>query len=164
MTIREAIRLIAEQGDERMILATVSEINDTDRTCKCTPINGDAEILDVRLQSTIAGGVYLKPAEGSLVLVCMANDTLGFVVLTSELSEVIFFDGSLGGIVKANELKTQLDKTNDVLQAVVDSLKNWVVVPSDGGAALKTFFNTQLGPKTVGNFSNIKNDLIKHGV
>jgi hypothetical protein len=164
MTIREAIRLIAEQGDERMILATVSEVDDIERTCKCTPINGDAEILDVRLQTTVSGGVYLKPAEGSMVLVCMANETLGFVVLTSELDEVVYFDGSLGGIVKANELKTQLDKTNEVLQAVVDSLKNWVPVTSDGGAALKTFFNTTLGIKTVGDFTDIKNDLIKHGV
>lgn len=164
MTIREAIQLVAMDKDQKLILATASDINDTERTCTCSPINGDADILEVRLQTTNAGGVYLKPAEGSLVLVCMANETLGFVVLTSELSEVVFFDGSFDGIVKANELKTQLDKTNEVLQAVVDSLKNWTPVPNDGGAALKTFFNSTLGSKVVGNYSSIKNDLIKHGV
>lgn len=164
MSIREMIALMAKDGEMKTILCTVSDINESDRTCTCSPINGDADILEVRLQSTVGGGVYLKPVEGSLVLVIMANDTLGFVVLTSELEEVVFFDGTFNGLVKADTLKSELDKTNAVVQAIVDSLKNWTVVPTDGGAALKAFFTTTLGIKTVGDFSDIKNEKVKHGV
>jgi len=73
-------------------------------------------------------------------------------------------DGSLGGLTKTQELKSQLDKTNEVINIIVDALKNWPITPSDGGAALKTYFAAHLGIKEVGDYSKIENEKITHGV
>ena len=165
MTIREAIRLIAEQGDERMILATVSDVNDNDRTCTCTPINGDAEILEVRLQTTVSVGVYLKPAEGSLVLVCMANETLGFVVLTSELEEVIYFDGSLGGLIKINELVSKVNTIENKINQIISTFNTHVHSGVTTGAGSSAITPTTIsGTLTNTVVADLENGKIKHGV
>ncbi len=98
-----------------------------------------------------------------MVIIAPIDDFEYVVVMFSQLDSIKMLNGSYGGLTKTQELKTQLDKTNAVLQAVVDSLKNWTVVANDGGAALKAFFNIQLGIKVVGDYSQIENDKITHG-
>jgi len=69
--------------------------------------------------------------------------------------------GNANFAVKYNELKQQLDKTNEVITAITNSLQNWSPIPSDGGAALKTFFSSQIASKSLGDYSQAKNDKIK---
>lgn len=164
MNIREAIQQIAKEGftgDAKCRVAKVTAVDGY--TCTVETLDTETSITDVRLQTSDANGVYLKPAVESFVIIAPISDFEYVVVMYSAIDELKFLDGSYGGLTKTQELKTQLDKTNEVLQAVVDSLKNWVVAPNDGGAALKTFFTTTLGAKVVGNFSNIENDKITHG-
>lgn len=61
-------------------------------------------------------------------------------------------------MVLGGELKKQIEKTNEVLEIIKDSLLNWVVVASDGGAALKTYVTTKLTGKEIGNFDEITSD------
>lgn len=60
-------------------------------------------------------------------------------------------------MVRGDELQTQINKTNAVVQDIKDSLLKWAPVPQDGGANLKAYF-LSLGPKDVGDFSNIKSE------
>lgn len=69
--------------------------------------------------------------------------------------------GNTDNLVRYSKLKEDLDKTNDVINAIVNSLKNWTTAPSDGGAALKAYFLTELGIKVVGTYESSKIDEIK---
>jgi hypothetical protein len=81
----------------------------------------------------------------------------------SAVDSIKMLDGSYGGLVKAPELKIQLDKTNEVVNAIVNALTTWTPVANDGGAALKTAATATIGTKVVGDYSNIENEDITHG-
>lgn len=59
-------------------------------------------------------------------------------------------------MVKGNELYDNLNKTNEVVKAIQDSLLTWVPIPNDGGAALKIKAGQKLAGKAVGTFEKIK--------
>jgi hypothetical protein len=119
--------------------------------------------LDVRLLAGDGNGLTYIPKVGSVVIVKMISDVSGFVAMFSQLDNIQFLDGSFGGLTKTPELKIQLDKTKEVVDAIKDSLTNWTTVPNDGGAALKTFFAGQIAGKNTGDYSDIENDKITHG-
>lgn len=166
MNIREIIQMISKQdGSANLLLCTVSEINVMDSTCKCSPINGDADILEVRLQATLGGGLYLKPVEGSLVLVVMANDTLGFVVLTSELEEVVYFDGSLGGLIRINDLVTKVNAIENKVNEIISTFNTHVHSGVTTGAGSSAVTPTGIvGTLTNTVVADLENDKVKHGI
>ena len=165
MTIRETILEIVKDQFKTVygVPCTVKSVNSSERTCDCSPINDDADILDVRLLAGDGNGLTYIPKVGSVVIVKMISDVSGFVAMFSQLDNIQFLDGSFGGLTKTPELKTQLDKTKEVVDAIKDSLTNWTTVPNDGGAALKTFFAGQIAGKDTGDYSDIENDKITHG-
>jgi hypothetical protein len=61
-------------------------------------------------------------------------------------------------MVRGDELQTQIDKTNDIVQAIKDSFDNWTPVPKDGGAALKALTTANLTGKIMGDFKDIKSE------
>lgn len=132
-------------------------------TCDCRPINGDADFIGVRLQAHPGNSLLIIPAEGSKVIVQPINNVTGYIALFSQVDSIQMLDGSLGGLTKTQELKTQLDKSNDVLNTIKTVLDNWTPVPNDGGAALKTAYMTAIATKVVGDFSDIENEAITHG-
>lgn len=167
MTIRDILKQIIHDEFVEMygVPCTVKagSYDDVNKTVVCSPVNGDADFIDVKLQADPGNGILVKPKDGSFVIIQPTNIATGYVAMFSQVDSIQFLDGSYGGLTKTQELKDELDKTNDVLQAVVDSLKNWTVAPNDGGAALKTFFVGLLGTKTKGSFTNIENTKVTHG-
>lgn len=151
----------------------VVSVDEVKETCVVKPVDAP-ELLGVRLKSIIGNTttrLVIIPKVGSYVTVSVLNniETETYVTQFSEVDKiltncenVIYNGGDKGGLVNWPDAKEQLDKTNEVLQAVVDSLKNFVPVAGDGGAALKTFFNTTLGTKTKGNFEDLEDTTIKH--
>lgn len=165
MTIRDILKqIIADEFAEMYgVPCTVKSVDTEANTCVCSPINGDADFIDVRLQAAAGNGLLVIPKTGSMVIVQPINNATGYVSMFSEAVSFKFLDGSYGGLTKTQELKTQLDKTNAVTQAIQEALTEWVVTPNDGGAALKTLAGTKLAGKQVGDFTNIENDKITHG-
>lgn len=163
MNTREAIQNIVKENLEDSKLRVAKVLSVDGHTCNVETLDTETEILDVRLQADDSNGILVKPAIDSFVIIAPYADFEYVVVMFSAVDEITLLDGSYGGLTKTQELKTQLDKTNDVVQALVDSLKNWTPVPNDGGAALKTFFNTTLGGKVKGDFGDIENPKITHG-
>jgi hypothetical protein len=164
MDIAETIRMIANK--DRLPFGSVCKVLSVDAgaaTCVCEPIDDSADIEDVRLQPSPASGILTIPVVGSMVIVQMRNDVEGFVAMFSEVDSIRFRDGSFGGITKTQELKTQLDKTNQVLQAIANTLTTWTVAANDGGAALKAAAIAALAGKVVGDYSGIENGNITHG-
>lgn len=174
---REAIEQIAgtHKADRLgLVFGSVKSVDLGTNTCEITPFNSKfvSEIPGVLLQADVSDGIEFIPTIGSTVLVMWSLHNAPFLAMYSELENINMScndviklqDGSFGGLTKTQELKTQLDKTNEVLQAVVNSLTSWTPVPSDGGAALKAFFASEIVGKSVGNYSNIENDKITHGI
>lgn len=140
-----------------IITATVKAHN-SDETIVVTTGSG-AEHDDVRLRSVIRNAttkIVVTPALNSAVLIGRIEDANEYVViavdevakvevvLSATISIVIDANGitmnggSLEGLVKLGALLTKLNALEDDINALKTVFKTaWVVVPSDGGAALK---------------------------
>lgn len=71
---------------------------------------------------------------------------------------------SYSGLVKADELKTQLDTMTVRIDGIINAIKNSPVTPQDGGAAFKAAMVTALSALVnKEDFSKIKNEKVVHG-
>lgn len=173
--IIEAIgKLAAATPSDRvtLVIAKVDSVNEENRTCDVSPIddNADTSIPDVSLLIEDSNGMLLIPVIGSTVAVMYNKRGIAFVALCSELKKVEcyaelfqFNDGGFGGLTKTPELKTGLTTNNDILTKLLQMFESWTPVAGDGGLALKTLATQTLTGLTVGNFSNIENEKVKHG-
>ncbi len=132
------------------------------------------EIEGVKLRSII-GNITTKlivyPKVSSYVTVSVLHNMPNelYVSQVSEVDEiatnceqVTYNGGEHGGIVNWPDLKTQLDKTNEVVNAIVESLTTWVPIANDGGTALKTKAIAELAGKTTGVYTDLEDTKIKH--
>ena len=160
MTIQEAIRKLAgtdELGEMYGCVCKVTKVEGL--SCEVEPVNGDAAILDVRLVAEESGNYFsLIPKLGSTVIVQFLNNAAAYVTMVSEVSEVfikvggISFKlteggielngGQLGGMVKVEALVNKINALESDLNTLKAAFNSWVIVPSDGGAALKTIAAT----------------------
>lgn len=137
-----------ELSKERLytVIGTATNVNETDRKCNFTPVGDEGGQFDVRLQSAFTGilGVVLIPKENSIIGVSFLNRTAGFVSLTSELEKVLidtslteFNGGDNGGLINVSDLVTKLNNLESDMNLLKAAFTAWVVVATDGGAALK---------------------------
>lgn len=170
----------------KSIIGIVNAIDEDNSTIDVKPVDGSAMCYSVRLKAVIDTddvSIIVIPEEGSTVICAPVehNDKILIVSSYSKVKKVsiknsnggrltieengkINLNGdSFSGLVKADELKTQLDKTNQVVNALVESLLGFVPVAGDGGAALKAYAGVQLAGKVTGDYSNIKNTDVNHG-
>lgn len=171
--IRKLLRQMAnEVGPAPTMLAKVTSVDEAEKTCVLTDDQTNLPYEDVRLRPVLDAtkSITLIPKVGTWALAVRIEDEDEWMVIAVgeadkiliNSPEVIFNDGNKGGLVNWPDAKTQLDKTNEVVQAIVDSLKNWTPVSGDGGGALKAYFNSQLGTKTKGNFNSLEDLTVKH--
>lgn len=170
--LRDAIRRIVGYEKQYNIIAEVKSIDKEKRTCVVVPLNGQVELTDVRLQSiqSSTSGIYFEPAIGSYVIVGFIDENEAFIVLTEKIEEIeIIASGTVkingdkfGGLVKINELKSQIEKNTILLKAIQNTFSMWVPVTSDGGAALKAASASFINLDTA-NLENVENEKIKHG-
>jgi len=146
--IQQIIKRSLEREEFYSRLCLVTAINVTERTCTCAPIDDpDSEIFIVKFQTVINSklGLFIKPKLNTHVMVTFINQNAGFISLVSEIDEILincdsvkFNDGKNGGLININKLITQIDKNTELLKQIQTAFQNWIVAPSDGGAALKT--------------------------
>lgn len=78
---------------------------------------------------------------------------------TVELNGIDF-----GGLIKIQELKKELEKTNTFLKAFVNVLKVPVTEPGNGSpSAFQSTLNGVLSSLPLADFSKIENEKVKHG-
>lgn len=150
------------------IVGTAGNINESERTCDVSPLNGNADILGVRLQASLDSttGFVQIPANGSKVVVTFINPQTGFVALCETVDKILidtalvqFNGGSEDGMVKINDLITKLNNAENKINSIITLLKTWTVVPGDGGAALKATA-TSIGALTPTVKSELENTAI----
>lgn len=136
--LRERLENIGGGKATNLYQGVVTDLSDV--TCEVS-IDG-LSIPDVRLRaSTEVDGaqIIVRPAVGSVVIVGSLTGDLDHLVVLSmdRAEEVIINGGSLGGIVKVEELTNKLNTLEREINDIKQVLSSWTPVPNDGGAALK---------------------------
>jgi hypothetical protein len=101
--LKKALRAITNTDDEvYSIVGKVTKVDKTRRVVNVQPLNGDAEILGVKLQSNESNteGVVIFPKKGSNVVVTFLNKNTGYVALFSTVEMLEY---------KAKQLKISVD-------------------------------------------------------
>jgi hypothetical protein len=179
--IHEKLRGLNNDSPQ-IFTAVVTEVDEDKLSCTVIDMN-DVELFNVRMRPVFddkVNGVYCIPEVGSIVTVGMIHKssssltvlqytkTSKVIIRGSEASielqdgVITMNEGENGGLIKIEELKKELDKTNAVVNALKNTLLQFVPVPTDGGAALKTFATAQLGTKVTGSWTGIENKNVKH--
>jgi len=174
--IREIVGVKYETFPAEVVAVNTDSVN-------VLPIGDEAQIFDVRLKAALDeqdSGVMIVPKLGSTVLVTMigGREEECFVSMVSDAEEIrvkigqtsffldergiVINEGKFGGLIKIEELRSELKKITDYLTAVKQVFSTWIPVPSDGGAALKTQMNGALASQEIPTFSQIENDKVKH--
>ena len=132
MTLQESMRELA--GDRQaQLYSSVAEVLAVDRqrrTVDVRPINGDADVLDVRLQALPGGatGMVIYPTVGSDVVITWLNPTTAYVAIMAEIDKASLSNatvsaadliGELLGILKTFQLATNMGPTVQVMPQVV---------------------------------------------
>jgi hypothetical protein len=163
-SIKEAIRIIAKNPASYSVVCNVSDIDLGKSICNCTPVDGSAILVNVRLNADYKDGFKLIPKDGSLVVVSLLNNTTGFISMVSEVDEIHLNGTNYGGVVKVIELTDKLNALENDINTLKTAFSSWLVVPNDGGAALKTISATWAGSQlTPTQQTEIENQTILQG-
>lgn len=182
MALDEFNKLIGQRIKELLPVQTVWAVcKSVDWESKTMTATGQSDSLDYEDVSLGVGWQYLKPKVKTICLLGIEenNPANAFLIDAFEIEEMELKDATgfklhlkagkltingdaYSGLVKAPELKQQLDKNTAILQMIQEVFTNWVAVPNDGGAALKTLA-AQFTSLVRADLSNIENENIKHG-
>jgi hypothetical protein len=96
-------------------IAKVTSVDDSEKTCDVTIINGP-DLTGVRLQQvSSATGLFIKPSVDSIVIIGWTDKTTAYVAMYSQIDEIVFQDGANGGLIKIEDLVIRL---NDLVSEV----------------------------------------------
>jgi len=143
MTIREAIRMMSMTDEEiYSVIGVVSNIDIDKRTCTVSPVNGNADILEVRLQSVESGsnGIVVVPENGTEVVATFINKEQAFISLCSGVSQVVADIDDAAIVAKdgltiaseTNDLSQTLNSFIDLMDKTLDNLINFKMITSTG--------------------------------
>jgi len=117
MTIRELIQEMAGNGEEiYSIVARVTEVDETERTCSVQPLNGDPELFGVWLQAALEmeKGVVLFPKVDSKVVVTFLNRETGFVSVATDFDKVQVNSDECEVVVDATSITMKQDSGHEI--------------------------------------------------
>lgn len=167
----EAVRRLNKQR-VTLLVGTVQKV--TGKVCRVTPIDGGADYTNVRLSPIVdesAEGYFMEPEEGSDVLINLvhlnATDTIAYVVACSKIKSLrwITSNGTVYSMTNTEELITQLNKNNQILSAILGVINSVVPITEPGNgasSALQIKLKEAVAGKQLADFTNIKNERIKH--
>jgi hypothetical protein len=129
-----------------MFDAVVNSIDKPNRMCNVTKVGGETSgQLDVRLMASKDDGCYVIPMLDSNVIVIGSNNVTPFVAQFSEVESIEWLGGENDGVPLVNPLIEKLNNLENDINTLKSAFSSWLVVPSDGGAALKAISATWAG-------------------
>lgn len=119
-SIKDAIRQLVKTDDVLYsVLCTVKSVDTTNNICDCEPINGDADLLEVRLMAQNETGFLIVPKVDSVVVVTMINKYTGYVAMFSEIEKIYLNGDNYDGLVKIGDLVEKLNNLEDLVNDLV---------------------------------------------
>jgi len=138
-------------------------VNWDEKTMDCIGSGDDLEYYDVALGF---GSVDTKPVDGSdcLIAILEGNESVAFLMYANEVELLQFNGGENGGLTITPELVTQLNKTNELLQAVLTVLSGTPIPEPGNGSpsALQAALKAAVAGKQLGDYTSIENPKITH--
>ncbi|MDB9476796.1 MULTISPECIES: hypothetical protein [Nostocales] len=186
MNIRDQIRqLIRAEIVPELYSGTVKSVDTASLTCHVIPVDGSAEMPDVKIRGVNDGadlGVYIIPKIGANVVVAkLLGDYNNTVLLMCDSFESAHIKqpngielkidatgnlelngGQFGGLVKINQLVARLNTIEQSINQLKNAFTTWVPAPGDGGAALKIAITPYLSPISQTTVNSLENAKIKH--
>lgn len=182
--IARAIR--AAVKTEIPVIVTEGVVVSVDRATQTCNVEREhkTELFNVRLNAFLEAGddvLTIYPKEGSKVLcIIIENDpTDAYILNSTDIEEIsgqiggaklnwtkdgfVLNGGEIGGLVKASELKTQLEKLTARVDGIINAIKTAVPVTGDGGAGLQTTMKAALALLIEKeSFASLENNKVKH--
>lgn len=143
--------------------ATCTSVDWDAKTMDCVGVSDDLEYFDVALGF---GSVDTKPAVNSdcLIAILEGDESVAFLLYANEVELLQFNGGENGGLTITPELVEQLNKTNELLQAVIAVISGSPIPEPGNGSpsAFQTALKGAITGKTLGDYSNIEDTKITH--
>lgn len=164
-TIKDSIRKISEKDDEvYSIVCTVVSVNSAEKTCKCEPLDGKADLLGVRLMAQNQTGFYIIPKVDSVVVVTMINGFTGYVAMFSEVEEIQLNGDNYDGLPQISKLVQKYNNlenlVNDLVIKYNTHTHSGVFAGVSSTAPPSALETTVLTPTTQ---VELENTTVKHG-
>jgi exosome complex RNA-binding protein Csl4 len=121
--IKKALRAITKTDDEvYSIVGEVTKVDKKRRVVNVQPLNGDAEILGVKLQSNESDteGLVIFPQKGSNVVVTFLNKNTGYVAMVSSVEMVEYIAQNLK--ISLDTEGVHVERNGADLKKIVDTL------------------------------------------
>ena len=144
---KQALRDFTATGKPPAVLrwVEVQQVDRTARTMTAAGVTDELEYYDVELGM---GAITLFPAVGSTALVGIVEgqEAAAFLLAAEQVErvelnadvEIVLNGGGQGGLVIAGNVAEKLNALERNLNTLQQAIASWVVVPQDGGGALKT--------------------------
>lgn len=162
--LRDALRsLVKPNNDGFSKVCTIDSVDLTKLTCYCMPLNGDADIINVRLMANIDNGFLLVPEVESIVVVSFLSDDSAYVSLVSKVSEIQLNGKNFDGLVKVQELTDKLNALENKINDLITACQSQVVTLAPSGTFPLASFFTSVTPLTPTQQTDIENITVKQG-
>jgi hypothetical protein len=174
MNIRDILDDVVKQGLNKheiySIVCNVDSVDLGDRTCVCTPVNGGAELQDVRIQASLGGttGLFIEPEVDSKVVVSFLSREIAYISLFSDIknvyldfSDTVTFNGGVNdGLVKVGSLITKLNNLENKVNAIITAYNSHQHVET--GATTATTVTVVTGSLALTVQGDLENTEILH--
>lgn len=167
------------------LICTVDAVDKDARTVDCTPLDEGAPLLGVNLQANQESkfGVVVYPRVGSYVVVgFVADGSAGIVLMTDDVESIemvvkddntslkitedgiVLNGGKLGGLVKIQEIKDNLDTLKQYCEALTTATSAGIAAVgaamSANGATGAKAFDTAMSSQSI-VFKDMENEKVK---
>ena len=166
--IGDLIRSLAKTGDEVYSLpCSVVSINGD--LAELKPLNGDANLLDVKLLAGASGTpLLITPVIDSVVIATFLSKDTAFISIYSEIESIKLRGDQFGGLVKVEELTNKISaletKLNDLItkyNSHIHITTATVALGPPGVIFPVTTAETPIAPTT--QRADLENIEVKHG-
>jgi hypothetical protein len=166
--LAEAIRKLSGLEDltENSFACTVSDIDTTKYTCKCSPIDGSADFLGVKYNANAKKGFVLEPKDGSIVIITVTSETTAFVSMVSEVNQIYLNGDGDGGLIKITDITNELNNRYTVLKNIFSAIAaaaDTGISSAGGTPGVVTAYNAISATLTNLNKTAYENNKVKHG-
>jgi hypothetical protein len=164
--IAEAIRALSGMDDLSFESSAckVKSVDPTNMTCDVEPLDGSADLLDVRLNANYGKGFTLIPKKDSIVVVTQLSDATAFVSMVSEVEQIYLAGDDNKGIVKVSELVDKVNRLENQINNILTVLKSTTIPLAPSGtypfAPLYSAINNITPLTTINDLENTK---VQHG-
>jgi len=131
MSLKEAIRAMQTEQSINTMLCKVVSVDGL--LCDCEPINGDANILEVRLNASGLNGFVITPKVDSLVMVTKFERFEAFISSFSDVEKIeiscdniLFNEGLNDGMVLINSLVNKLNALENKVNSIINTFNTHV--------------------------------------